>query len=331
MREPFVSFIIPVYNKEMYVGRCITSLLRQTEQDFELIVVDDGSTDRSVEVISGFCDRKIRLFRRPNGGVSNARNYGMSQAKGRYIIFIDSDDYVDDDFLATLRELQEQYPDVDLFLYGLSKCDTNGHLLGVFHSEVKGYQPLNEFYATFMREQGTKGVYGYVSTKMIRRRFIEQYDIHFDENIRLAEDYNFYLDLFFKQPIMYFSDYCGYHYVQEIENSSFCQKNVDYLSLIRIWLKSYVFLSERHSLENNKFMLCQKIAGLNESFFREMDIISYREVRSSIFILHDMEEETGVFSISGSFVQSWIADRKVFCLYMYLKLRRLSHLIRRVR
>ena len=92
MRTPFLSLIIPIYNKEKYIDKCLESILCQSFQDFELLVVDDGSTDRSVEKIKAFDDNRIHLFCRSNSGVSCARNYGILNARGEYIVFIDSDD-----------------------------------------------------------------------------------------------------------------------------------------------------------------------------------------------------------------------------------------------
>lgn len=91
---PGISVIIPMYNGEAYIGQCIRSVLNQTYTDFEIVVVDDGSTDRGAEICRGMAlgDSRIRLCQLENGGVSRARNYGISQARGEYLFFLDSDD-----------------------------------------------------------------------------------------------------------------------------------------------------------------------------------------------------------------------------------------------
>lgn len=91
-----VSIIIPVYNTEKYVSRCIQSILAQTYSNFELILVDDGSQDRAGEICDSYTaqDRRIHCIHIPNGGVSNARNIGMQEASGRFVVFVDSDDWV---------------------------------------------------------------------------------------------------------------------------------------------------------------------------------------------------------------------------------------------
>ena len=95
---PKVSIIVPVYNVEEYLERCLTSLVNQTLDDIEIIVVNDGSTDNSEEIINKFCEEygsMIRYYVKENGGLSDARNYGIQYATGEYIAFLDSDDYAD--------------------------------------------------------------------------------------------------------------------------------------------------------------------------------------------------------------------------------------------
>lgn len=331
MKAPFLSLIIPVYNNEKYIGKCIESLLLQSFDDFELIVVDDGSMDKSASKVESFYDERIHLFRRPNGGVSCARNYGLLKARGEYVVFIDSDDYVDIDFVETLYQMWNRYPDSDVFLFGLQKCDKKGNILGKYYSEVSGYQNWNDFYKTFMIEQGKKGIYGYVSTKMLRRDFLNQYNIRFDENIRLAEDYNFYLDVYMKQPIIFFSNYCGYHYVQEVENSSFQQLNVDYFSLVKIWMKTIELLRDKNGFEENEIMIREKIIGLNEAVFFAMIKIRYSNVCIAVNRLHELESSLNVFMERKTFIQRWIADKKAFNLYVYLIIRKFSHFIRGIK
>ena len=103
MNNPLVSVVMPVYNREMYVGAAIESILGQTFTDFELIIVDDGSTDQSVAIIQGYRDPRIRLIRfSQNKGVSAARNVGNHEARGEFIAVMDSDD------IALPKRLEKQ-------------------------------------------------------------------------------------------------------------------------------------------------------------------------------------------------------------------------------
>src|SRR4051812_7778207 len=89
--EPLVSIVLPTYNRADVIGRAIDSVRAQTFLDWELLVIDDGSTDGTADVVTGI-DQRVRLLRQPNGGTYVARNYGLVQARGRYLTFLDSDD-----------------------------------------------------------------------------------------------------------------------------------------------------------------------------------------------------------------------------------------------
>lgn len=107
--EKLVSIIVPVYNREAYVEQCINSLINQTYKNIEIIVVDDGSTDRSGEICETFAseDVRVKVVHQENGGVSHARNVGVSHAQGEYISFVDSDDYVTPEYVEYLLGLLE--------------------------------------------------------------------------------------------------------------------------------------------------------------------------------------------------------------------------------
>lgn len=110
-----VSVVIPLYNKELYIKRTIDSVLAQKVQDFELIIVDDGSTDKGPEVVKSFSNSQIRLIQQKNAGVSVARNKGIEEAKANLIAFLDADDEWTPNFLVTILRLREKYPDAGAY------------------------------------------------------------------------------------------------------------------------------------------------------------------------------------------------------------------------
>ena len=114
---PLISIIIPVYNSEKTLNRCVNSILNQTFMDWELLLVDDGSTDKSGKICDQYAlkDFRIRVFHKKNGGVSSARNTGLDYAIGSWITFVDSDDFIDATFLDTLIRLQSS----DLCISGI--------------------------------------------------------------------------------------------------------------------------------------------------------------------------------------------------------------------
>lgn len=104
-QEPLITVIVPVYNVEKYVEKCALSLVNQTYRNLELIFVNDGSSDRSAEILSTIKDKRIKIIHQENNGVSTARNAGLDAAKGEYVVFVDSDDYVAEDYVKYLYEL----------------------------------------------------------------------------------------------------------------------------------------------------------------------------------------------------------------------------------
>lgn len=104
------SVVIPLYNKKHTIRECIASVLSQSYQDFELLVIDDGSTDNSFQVLSEYSDNRIRIVQQSNGGVSSARNLGLKLAKSKYVALLDADDLWMPDYLEKMNSFIEAYP-----------------------------------------------------------------------------------------------------------------------------------------------------------------------------------------------------------------------------
>ena len=125
-----VSIIVPIYNAEKYLGYCINSIVSQTYQNIEIILVNDGSMDDSLKICKNYAaiDKRIRILDIPNGGVSNARNSGLKEATGEYIQFVDADDTIDLNMTERMCELMEAYHS-DLTICGFDMitldCDQN--------------------------------------------------------------------------------------------------------------------------------------------------------------------------------------------------------------
>ena len=111
MAEPFVSIIVPVYKVEPYLDRCVASILAQTYPNLEVILGDDGSPDNCPALCDAWAQRdaRIRVIHKKNGGLSDARNVGLDAASGAYISFVDSDDYIAENFIETLYDLLHEY------------------------------------------------------------------------------------------------------------------------------------------------------------------------------------------------------------------------------
>jgi glycosyltransferase involved in cell wall biosynthesis len=138
--RPLVSVVIPLYNKRSSIGRAVHSVLAQSFEDLELIVVDDGSDDGSSEVLRFLSDPRMRVIRQPNQGVSVARNRGILEARGEYVAFLDGDDEWEDDFLAVLLDVLERFPEVKVAgaSYQVQKPDTLLEPLAPLFGEGQG-------------------------------------------------------------------------------------------------------------------------------------------------------------------------------------------------
>lgn len=142
--EPFFSVVIPLYNKEHFVERAVRSVLAQAFGDFEVVVVDDGSTDAGPEVVSRIRDDRLRLIRRNHVGVSEARNTGIEEARASRIAFLDADDEWEESFLSVIFDLIRQYPDAGLYgtaytvvgKRGLFKVDCGAEFRDEVHPEI---------------------------------------------------------------------------------------------------------------------------------------------------------------------------------------------------
>jgi glycosyltransferase involved in cell wall biosynthesis len=119
------SIIVTVFNKEKYLSRCIDSILNQKYKDFDLIIVDDGSTDNSENIIKNYKDIRIKYYRKSNGGVSDTRNYGINKVNTKYFTFVDADDYVSDKLLCTIDKIITD--DIDVLSFNI-KINNNDEL-----------------------------------------------------------------------------------------------------------------------------------------------------------------------------------------------------------
>ncbi len=149
-----ISVIIPLYNKEDYISTSIKSIFKQSYNDYEIIVVNDGSTDKSVDIAKAFNDERIRIFNKKNAGVAAARNKGIEEAKGEFITFLDADDEWNEDYLATQMDLVEKFPQCDVFATNYEFCDANGKKTKTI---IRGIQ--------FQEETGILNNYFEVATK----------------------------------------------------------------------------------------------------------------------------------------------------------------------
>ena len=192
----FFSVILPIYNVEKYLSECVDSILKQSFKDYELILVDDGSKDGSPAICDEYAkkDERIKVIHKPNGGLSDARNVGTAEAKGEYIIYIDSDDFItSDDFLKDIHE-KAVATQSDIVLYKFSKffddtkkLDNCTFTLDFVESISDPDELLNELVKK-------DAYYGMAWIKAFRREIAVKNNIQFEKGL-LGEDMDWYFGL----------------------------------------------------------------------------------------------------------------------------------------
>lgn len=147
---PFFSVIIPLYNKENFIEATLQSVLAQTFIDYEVLIIDDGSTDSSASIIKGYTDSRIRYFKTANKGVSSARNYGIQNATANYITFLDADDYWYPHFLEVMFKNSNKEPEIRVFSAAI-EIETNNTTFPAAYSilQKNEYEIVNYFSASF--------------------------------------------------------------------------------------------------------------------------------------------------------------------------------------
>lgn len=257
-----ISIIIPVYNKQRYLNTLISQLRAQSFRDFECILVDDGSSDSSGAICDAAVasDIRFRAVHLTNGGVSRARNTGISLAQGEYITFIDADDELHPDFLENLYRCMES-THADLVIGGYEKFwDDMPERKQFAHPAGVGLFQKSQLMSDFARVQRTTGIYGYCWAKLIPAALLQ--DVRFDEHLRLAEDLDFYLRLYPKINTLCLDEKPLYLYRQEAENSSVLVRDdqIDYLSQLKINLRYREFLTGENAFNSeNKRILERNI------------------------------------------------------------------------
>ena len=239
MEQALVSVILPVYNKIKYLPTTLPSLLSQTYRDFELIAIDDGSTDGSGDFLDRLAktDSRVKVIRQPNAGVSAARNAALDRASGDYVVFADADDTVCPDWLEVLAK-EAETSGADIVVSGFFSTDSNGKALDTVLPPEEGNITGKEFLGNFYAHQSNHGLPGFGHGKIVRRDLIEKNNIRFTPGLKLAEDLDFFVRLYDKAETVRTVRYAGYNYLQGAENSTGGSSayRVDYLSQVKIWL-----------------------------------------------------------------------------------------------
>jgi len=245
-----VSIIVPVYNVERYLEECLNSILNQTFKNFEVILVNDGSTDCSGIICNEFSekDSRIKVIHKKYGGVSSARNIGVSVAGGDYIGFVDSDDRIDKDMYKKLLELSIQ-TDSDIAICQLGR-EIEGKIINPikeeFNKELNGLEAMRELF---------KGkLYRFsLCNKLFKKSCFEK--VIFPEG-RIHEDLSTTYKLFSQSKKSVYTNYIGYIYVKRTDSILTSRFNEKRMDAFLGWEEILKFMSEKYVGLTNEFISC---------------------------------------------------------------------------
>lgn len=296
MRSPLLSIIIPIFNKGKYIESCLKSIFEQSFQDFEVVIINDGSTDDSDYIIRKMqeIEPRLKYYTFSNSGVSIARNRGIQRALGDFLMFIDADDWIESGYLERIMSKAQQY-EADVYIWGVTK-ETNGHLETLLPN-IFGFVQSETFWNALVQGQYLhgEGLYGYVANKLIHRKFVEDNQLAFNQKLQKLEDYDFFLDYYNLITTAYIFDESGYHYIQGTDNSSkYMVIKVDYISILDIHLKCIRILAEKKYFNiNNQHILGKIMMGLSVSAFQDLSPV---RLSSISYLLQEIDRRNIVNS-----------------------------------
>jgi len=216
---PKISVIVPIYNKELFLKKSISSILEQTEKNIEIILVDDGSTDNSSKICEEFAKKDSRVLyrRKENGGLTSARNHGRRYASGEYIAFVDPDDYIEKDAYEKMLAYSKN---ADIVIGGLVNEIGKKKIFRVMPKSMEGFYKDEDIHKKILprflvygKNIGKDLLLAAMHIFLFKKKFLDEQSIFSDENITYSEDWLFSLEAIFKAKTLVVLHNIHYHYV----------------------------------------------------------------------------------------------------------------------
>lgn len=288
MEDILISIVIPIYNVEKYLRQCIDSIVTCSNKSWEVLLVDDGSTDKSPEICDEYGKRydEIKVIHKKNEGVSSARNIGIQHAKGKYITFIDGDDFVKDDYFDNLYKAISKRTDICLFNY-TRWIDEKTHASGKQISEEGVYNDLKVIYMQVAElEISVMSVW----CQVYRLDIIKNNKIYFDENMKTCEDFYFFLSYLEYVETAYVSQGTSYCYRLNLDSvtskrrlSHIDDYEVLYKKLSSLLISKNLYQEVRRSFQRKWIRWMIDIIYNLYSQGEEKDIIKNKVINTQIY------------------------------------------------
>ena len=303
-----ISILMPVYNAEKYLNETIDTIKNQSFSNWELIIVDDGSIDNSKEICTKLMndDKRIKYIFQENLGVSHTRNVALENAQGKYIVFVDSDDLIHEDYLKILiNSIEKNNSDISVCNFIERKISNTGKIEDItrefYLKEVMEMSEMKDYIMDF----GNSGLLNPLWNKIYKREIIENNNITFDEKVETGEDFIFNLQYFRKVKKISFIKDSLYYYIRRNNNSitykyieNMYEKGWEIHWLLESFLKDMGFYNE----ENAYVLYGNHLTGVFSAFlnlYHDHCKLTSKEKRSYIKKI-----------ISKSYVKECAANRK---------------------
>jgi len=273
------SLIVPIYNAEVYLSKCLTSLINQTYKNFEIILINDGSKDGSLKIAQKFANEndRIKIIDQKNAGVSTARNVGLATATGKYVIFIDSDDY-----LIDMRAIEK--------LHAATNKRTDVVMYNIFYENKSVHYPLLEKsyidkreFDAFLFQMIRYEHLNSPCNKVYNRQILNKYKIQFDNNIKIGEDLLFNIEYFkYCQSAYYLNDTLYFYRTSNVSSATSSYMKDKYIDLMLVNDVMHVWMESR---VNNKLTNVAR-------FIRMKNILScLRDISHPASLLNEKEKQ----------------------------------------
>ena len=250
--QPMVSIIVPIYNAEQYLRRCVDSILNQEYTDYELLLVNDGSTDASGDICEEYGDQdpRVIVIQKENTGVSDSRNRALDRARGKYLQFLDSDDWITPDATRLFVRAAEEYG-CDMVISDFYRV-VGERLSPKGDIEEEGVLTREEF-AAHMMENPADFYYGVLWNKLYRRDIVEEHKLRMDTDISWCEDFKFNLEYIRYAKVFYALHAPIYYYVKR--KGSLASQGINISKTVKMKLNVFEYYNNfyKHVLEEEDY------------------------------------------------------------------------------
>ena len=330
MNEPLFSIIVPVYKVEKYISKCIDSIINQTYKDFELILVDDGSPDACPAICDEYAqmDRRVKVIHKQNGGLVLARKAGSGIANGDYVICVDSDDWVDKDFLIWAEQIVSQYnPDIICFGYYEASGDKCIEKQMQNCSRFYDKNAIKEKIYPFLIEDKnaasfTPSVWG----KVYKRDIYTKYQNSVPSSVKIGEDSAVVIPCVYNADSLYIDNHCVYYYRYNPTSITKSKKAF-------AWDEPRIraeYLSQQVNMEEGDFrqqlyrFIVHSVFNVAVSQFNRKEKFSVisKDIKSKIDtnIYAEAIEKASFQSFKGKIAQMALKHKWIFLMRMYNRL-----------